>query len=120
VVVFWTANSLESDEVKDEAAIAKRQRKLLPIQLDHIVDEKKLPLGHGQLQLAKLHSWNGDVNDAGVITEGAIESKNMNDLGYSVHKYLYRRLRSAGYVQGELPGLTFEDMRRGLIYFSKR
>jgi hypothetical protein len=247
VIVFWTANSLASDEVKDEAAIAKRQRKLLPIQLDHIVDEKKLPLGHGQLQLAKLHSWNGDLNDAEwrkfvasigrivgernkeslvgtdqknedpirvaiatnqissdvadaapeveseekpptaadclgeivffleksnfdengeallaaarkdpwfrareagalrfgaqrdydnagraeanailqlidakVIDEAAIATKSMAELPYSVHKFLYRRLRSASYVKGELPRLTFEDMRRGLIYWSKR
>lgn len=60
IVVLWSKNSLQSDFVKEEAAIGKQARKLVPIMID---DGIHPPFGFGMLEAAMLSDWNGDKNN---------------------------------------------------------
>jgi hypothetical protein len=58
-VVVWSANSLASDWVKDEAEVAKRAAKYVPL----LIGTEMPPLGFGRVQAANLHNWSGDTQD---------------------------------------------------------
>lgn len=58
VVVLWSAKSVESDWVCDEAAHGRDRHRLVPLSLDGTVP----PLGFGQYQTIDLASWNGKAN----------------------------------------------------------
>ena len=55
VVVAWSKAALQSDWVKDEAAAARDQGKLVPVSLDGSVP----PLGFRQYHVIDLSGWNG-------------------------------------------------------------
>jgi len=55
VVVLWSATSVRSDWVLDEASRGRQQRKLVPVSLDGTPP----PLGFGQYQAVKLTGWKG-------------------------------------------------------------
>lgn len=56
VVVAWSGAALQSDWVKDEAAAARDQGKLVPVSLDGSVP----PLGFRQYHVIDLSGWNGE------------------------------------------------------------
>lgn len=55
VIVAWSEQSVASTWVKDEAARASTQSKLIPICLDAV----DLPIGFGQFHKIEFSSWNG-------------------------------------------------------------
>ena len=55
VIVMWSASSVESDWVRDEAAQGRDRQRLIPISLDGT----RPPLGFGQYQVIKFRSWHG-------------------------------------------------------------
>ena len=60
VIVAWSQASLKSDWVKDEAATARDQGKLVPVSVDGAV----APLGFKQYHVIDLSTWNGDPSAA--------------------------------------------------------
>jgi TolB-like protein len=58
VVVLWSAASLESEWVCDEAEQARNQKKLIPVRLDSV----QPPLGFRQAQSLDFDGWTGDPN----------------------------------------------------------
>ena len=56
VVVLWSAASLDSEWVCDEAQQARDENKLIPVRLDNV----QPPLGFRQAQSLDFSSWNGD------------------------------------------------------------
>jgi hypothetical protein len=61
VVVLWSADSIASDWVKSEAAVAVRRGVLVPALIDNI----KLPLEFSRRQTADLIDWEGDTSHEG-------------------------------------------------------
>jgi TolB-like protein/Tfp pilus assembly protein PilF len=55
VIVMWSASSVESDWVRDEAAQGRDRQRLIPISLDGT----RPPLGFRQYQVIKFRSWRG-------------------------------------------------------------
>ena len=55
VIVLWSRNSIDSDWVRDEAALGRDRRRLVPLSLDGSVP----PLGFRQYQTLDLASWRG-------------------------------------------------------------
>jgi hypothetical protein len=55
IVVMWSANSVKSDWVLDEAAYAREEGKLIPV----LVDKVRPPLGFGTYQSLELTDWDG-------------------------------------------------------------
>ena len=55
VVVLWTRQSVGSDWVRDEAAVGREQRKLVPLSLDGVDP----PLGFGQYHAIDFSNWRG-------------------------------------------------------------
>ena len=62
-VVFWSRESINSRNVRDEANLALLQQKLIPVLLDSIPDGG-IPLGLGTTQCANLIQWKGHSDDA--------------------------------------------------------
>lgn len=56
VVVAWSRNSVDSDWVRDEAALGRDLGRLAPITLDDALP----PLGFGQYQVVDFSKWEGD------------------------------------------------------------
>jgi TIR domain len=61
-VVFWSAASAASDNVRHEATVAKRQGKLISVFIEQLT-EVDIPLGLYAQQAANLADWNGDYTD---------------------------------------------------------
>jgi hypothetical protein len=59
VVVLWTAQSVDSEWVQEEAQVAKSRGVLVPVLLDDV----RQPLGFGQVQAADLVPWEGSPAD---------------------------------------------------------
>jgi TolB-like protein len=57
VIVLWSAQSLGSEWVRDEAEQAREQNKLIPVRLG----ELQIPLGFRQTQALDFAGWNGDA-----------------------------------------------------------
>lgn len=55
VVVAWSRAAVESDWVRDEAAVGRDRGRLVPLQLD----DTPAPLGFRQYHLVNLAGWNG-------------------------------------------------------------
>jgi tetratricopeptide (TPR) repeat protein len=55
VVVLWSANSVESAWVRDEAGVGRDSGRLVPV----TIDGTKAPLGFRQFQTIDLSGWNG-------------------------------------------------------------
>jgi hypothetical protein len=64
VVVLWSRNSAKSEWVKNEAASAVEQDKLIPVQ----IDDGKLPLEFRRRQTLSLSGWSGDASDLRLVT----------------------------------------------------
>lgn len=60
VMVFWSAQSINSDNVHHEATVAKKQNKLIHVLLDPLSPEQ-FPMGLYTVQAANLVDWKGDV-----------------------------------------------------------
>ena len=60
VIVLWSAASLESEWVCDEAQQALDENKLIPVRLDNV----QPPLGFRQAQSLDFSGWNGDPSAA--------------------------------------------------------
>jgi TolB-like protein/Tfp pilus assembly protein PilF len=58
VVVLWSAQSIESDWVRDEAAQGRDRHRLVPLSLDGTHP----PLGFRQVQMIDISGWNGRSN----------------------------------------------------------
>lgn len=56
VVVIWSAASVESDWVRDEAALGRDRGRLVPVRIDAVAP----PLGFGQYQVVDLGGWSGE------------------------------------------------------------
>jgi TPR repeat protein len=57
VIVIWTKHSIQSDAVKHEAALARRDNKLIPAMMDKLDVLEDIPLGFYSAQIAFLHDW---------------------------------------------------------------
>ena len=62
MVVLWSANSINSEWVKEEAEEGKTQRKLVPI----LIESVKPPMGFRTIQAADFIGWNGNNNLPGL------------------------------------------------------
>ena len=62
VVVLWSAASVKSGWVLDEASRGRQQSKLVPVSLDGT----GAPLGFGQFQAVNLTGWNGEPRSAAI------------------------------------------------------
>jgi|CXWL01.1.fsa_nt_gi hypothetical protein len=60
-IVLWSAKSVESEFVMDEASYAHRLGKLCPARIDDV----ELPMGFGQTHTADLIGWDGEFNHSG-------------------------------------------------------
>ncbi|WP_395645432.1 TIR domain-containing protein [Terricaulis sp.] len=58
-IVLWSAHSVGSDWVKEEATLAKDAGKLIPVQ----VDAETPPVGFRRIQAAQLTNWSGDTRN---------------------------------------------------------
>jgi hypothetical protein len=58
-IVVWSANSVVSDWVKEEAELAKGAGKYLPVQIGTDLP----PMGFRRIQAADLRNWNGNAQD---------------------------------------------------------
>ena len=58
--MVWSAHSVESDWVKEEASLARKGGKYLPVQ----IDETDPPIGFSRIQAAQLSGWSGDQSNA--------------------------------------------------------
>ncbi len=63
VVVLWSEESIKSDWVKEEAAIALERGILVPAKIDPISP----PLGFGRIQAADLTDWKVEASNLGFI-----------------------------------------------------
>ncbi|HYX45364.1 MAG TPA: TIR domain-containing protein [Sphingomicrobium sp.] len=71
VIVLWSARSIESDWVRDEAAQGRDRHRLVPLS----IDGSKPPLGFRQYQVIDLSHWRGRTNSPQIAAiERAIES----------------------------------------------
>jgi len=61
VIVLWSARSLDSDWVRDEATYARDEKKLIPVRIEDV----RPPLGFRQVQCLELIGWSGDRSAAG-------------------------------------------------------
>src|SRR5262245_35400558 len=59
VLVLWSAESVESDWVKTEAAEAKQRHTLVPV----LIDDVPIPLEFRRIQTGRLIGWSGQVDD---------------------------------------------------------
>jgi hypothetical protein len=62
-VVFWSAASVSSDNVRHEATVAKQQNKLIPVLLEPLTVEQ-FPIGLYAQQAVNLADWKGDFESA--------------------------------------------------------
>ncbi len=58
VIVLWSARSVESDWVRDEAGQGRERRRLVPLS----IDGSKPPLGFRQYQVIDISHWHGRRN----------------------------------------------------------
>jgi TolB-like protein len=56
VVVVWSAASVDSDWVRDEAMVARDRGRIVPVRIDPVT----APLGFGQYHMVDLGGWAGD------------------------------------------------------------
>jgi tetratricopeptide (TPR) repeat protein len=95
VVVVWTATSAASVWVRDEAARAREDGRLVPVLLDPI----EIPLGFGAIQAEDFTQWNGRAEAAQVSlleesVKARIEGRGVDGLAVaSRRKRLMRRIR---------------------------
>jgi hypothetical protein len=61
MVVLWSANSVESDWVKEEAEEGRALGKLIPV----LIESVKPPVGFRSIQAADLTDWNGSSDSLG-------------------------------------------------------
>jgi hypothetical protein len=61
VLVLWSAHSIQSQWVREEARMGRDAGKLIPVQLDGSMP----PFGFGEVQAANLQTWAGDRADTG-------------------------------------------------------
>jgi ubiquinone/menaquinone biosynthesis C-methylase UbiE len=62
MVVLWSASSIDSDWVKEEAEEGKAQHKLIPI----LIESVRPPIGFRTIQAADLVGWNGIKDSPGI------------------------------------------------------
>jgi hypothetical protein len=62
-IVFWSRESIGSDNVRHEATVAKDQGKLITVLLEPITAEQ-FPMGLYIRQAVNLPNWKGDLDDA--------------------------------------------------------
>ena len=55
VIVLWSTASVESDWVRDEAALGRDRKRLVPVSLDRV----RPPLGFRQYQFVNFRGWRG-------------------------------------------------------------
>jgi len=74
-IVFWSSNSVGSDNVRHEATVAKQQGKLVPVLLDPLAADQ-FPMGLYSVQGANLTAWAGDEqHDGWLRLQHEVESK---------------------------------------------
>ncbi len=61
VLVLWSSKSISKDWVIDEADFGKERKNLVPV----IIDDVRPPIGHRQIQAARLIEWQGEVSHTG-------------------------------------------------------
>lgn len=59
VVVLWSAHSIASDYVKEEADYAKTNSVLVPLR----IDQTALPFGFARIHTTDLFHWHGSIQD---------------------------------------------------------
>ena len=62
MVVLWSAHSIESDWVRDEADEARARKKLVPV----LIEAVNPPVGFRAIQAADLSEWDGSADAPGV------------------------------------------------------
>jgi TIR domain len=74
-IVFWSTNSVGSDNVRHEATVAKQQGKVVPVLLDPLAADQ-FPMGLYSVQGANLTAWAGDEqHDGWLRLQHEVESK---------------------------------------------
>ena len=64
VLVFWSRDSIQSEYVRNEARLAYKAKKLLPVFIDRLsAIEKARLIGFDGLQSTELFNWKGNLDD---------------------------------------------------------
>lgn len=63
-VVFWSQNSVGSNNVRHEATVAQKLSKLIPVLIDRLTPDQ-FPMGLYNVQAANLIGWAGDYDNVG-------------------------------------------------------
>lgn len=84
VVVLWSAESLRSNWVRDEADIGLSRGVLVPCLIENV----QPPLGHRRIQAANLSEWRGDRNDPQfqLLLRGVSNLAPLPNAGSSTHQ----------------------------------
>jgi len=75
VIVLWSAASVASNWVVDEAAYARESSKLIPV----VIENVDLPLGFLSIQSVELKDWNGESTHPEFQRLVSAISKHLND-----------------------------------------
>ncbi len=97
VIVVWSANSVASDWVRDEAAHARDRKRLVPV----TIDGAEPPLGFRQYHTIDLSRWNrrADAAEFASLERGIAAAADTVDLEYSApvaRTWVSRRALIAG------------------------
>lgn len=84
VIVLWSATSVESDWVRDEAARGRDRQRLVPLK----IDGTRPPLGFGQYQAINFRNWRGRRDSREFV---ALQRAIATALGQEVPKAARRR-----------------------------
>jgi TIR domain/Protein of unknown function (DUF1566) len=78
VVVLWSKNSISSEWVKNEAAVAAERGVLVPA----LIDSVKLPLEFRRKQVADMIGWDGDLSHGGfqALCDGVAATANITGM----------------------------------------
>ena len=80
VVVVWSATSVDSDWVRDEAMVARDRGRIVPVRIDPV----SAPLGFGQYHMVDLVGWAGDR--AAASFRGMVEAIDHAVAGKAPHR----------------------------------
>ncbi len=99
VIVVWSRHSATSRWVADEAELALRLGKLVPIQ----IDQTEPPLGFRQIQTIDLSQWQNDADDPIFITLLASLRAKLTNVPASIHRSATARTKAPKYSIAVLP-----------------
>lgn len=122
VVVLWSANSIESAWVRDEAAMGRDTGRLVPV----TIDGTEPPLGFRQFQTVDLHDWSRAAHSRGCkeleesVAQCAGESSRLDDAAELARSEKRKRSGIGWFQVSAIAILLVATVAVGLWRFSRR